>query len=76
MGVDWEPDRRQRTIVANVDRDMARTFQRGTGSNILLHDGCDLAMGADRRPTVEATRMLLDRFAQENKRVVTVDAWR
>ena len=43
---------------------------------MLLHDGYDVAMGADRSRTVRATEILLERFKQDGSRVVTVDAWK
>jgi peptidoglycan-N-acetylglucosamine deacetylase len=74
MGFDWEPIGPD-GIVRHVDRGLARAQGRGAGANILLHDGYDQAMGADRSATVKATEILLERFGREGKRVVTVDAW-
>ncbi len=74
MGKDWQPIGAER-ILANLDRDMARSQQRGLGANILLHDGGDVAMGADRSATVNVTATLLQRWAQNGNRAVTVDAW-
>jgi peptidoglycan/xylan/chitin deacetylase (PgdA/CDA1 family) len=74
MGMDWQPIPAER-IAANVDRGIARAQRQGRGSNILLHDGFDQSMGADRSQTIRATEILLQRFQQNNSRVVTVDAW-
>jgi peptidoglycan/xylan/chitin deacetylase (PgdA/CDA1 family) len=74
MGMDWQPLPADR-IAANVNRGIARARKQGLGSNILLHDGFDQSMGADRSQTVRATEILLQRFHQNNSRVVTVDAW-
>jgi peptidoglycan/xylan/chitin deacetylase (PgdA/CDA1 family) len=74
MGYDWQPTTAER-IVASVDRGLTRARTHGTGANILLHDGFDQAMGADRNATIAATELLLQRFRQESSRIVTVDAW-
>lgn len=75
MGYDWQPLSADR-IVANVTRGLTRTRRRRTGANILLHDGHQQGIGTDRSPTVAATTTLLETFAREGKRVVTVDAWK
>jgi peptidoglycan/xylan/chitin deacetylase (PgdA/CDA1 family) len=74
MGMDWQPIPAEQ-IVANLARGLSRTRQRNQGANLLLHDGFDRAMGADRSQTVKATALLLQRFEQDGSRVVTVDAW-
>lgn len=74
MGWDWEPLMAKR-ILANVDRGITRARNRGVGANILLHDGWDQAMGADRSATVAATDTLLKRWTQQGIQPVTVDAW-
>ncbi|WP_263378791.1 polysaccharide deacetylase family protein [Granulicella paludicola] len=74
MGLDWRPIGAER-IVANLDRGMARAQQRGRGANLLLHDGGDIAMGADRSATIAATATLLQRWSQQGIKPVTVDAW-
>jgi peptidoglycan/xylan/chitin deacetylase (PgdA/CDA1 family) len=74
MGFDWNPIGVDR-VVANVDDGLRRASSRKRGANILLHDGSDVSMGADRSATVAATDRLLQRFAAEGQRVVTVDAW-
>jgi peptidoglycan/xylan/chitin deacetylase (PgdA/CDA1 family) len=75
MGHDWEPIGPVR-ILANVERRLVRNQQRGVGSNILLHDGGDRAMGANRSDTVAVTARLLQRWAHDaGAKIVTVDAW-
>ena len=74
MGYDWQPIPADR-IVANVTRGLARARRHNTGANILLHDGHQQSIGANRSATVEATATLLNRFAHEGIRTVTVDAW-
>jgi peptidoglycan/xylan/chitin deacetylase (PgdA/CDA1 family) len=73
-GMDWEPIGAQ-GILDKVERGMRRAKQRGRGANVLLHDGYDKAMGADRTGTVQATDLLLRRLAGGPQRLVTVDAW-
>jgi peptidoglycan/xylan/chitin deacetylase (PgdA/CDA1 family) len=74
MGKDWKPIGAS-GILANLDRAIASNQPRGIGTNILLHDGSDLALGADRSDTIAATATLLQRFAQRGTKLVTVDAW-
>jgi peptidoglycan/xylan/chitin deacetylase (PgdA/CDA1 family) len=74
MGYDWQPIPPDR-IVANVTRGFERAQHHRTGANILLHDGHQQGIGVDRSATVQATADLLQRFAQQGLRTVTVDAW-
>jgi peptidoglycan-N-acetylglucosamine deacetylase len=75
MGMDWQLPGAER-IVAHVERGVERARRHGRGSNILLHDGFDVAMGANRSQTIAATEILLQRFSQNGTRVVTVNAWK
>jgi peptidoglycan-N-acetylglucosamine deacetylase len=74
IGKDWKPLAAAQ-ILANITQGIARTHRRGGGANILLHDGSDRAMDADRRATVSVTADLLARFQRDRIRTVTVDAW-
>jgi peptidoglycan/xylan/chitin deacetylase (PgdA/CDA1 family) len=74
QGNDWEPISAEAVLV-NVRRGMHRAQRRSRGANILLHDGYDRTMGADRTRTVQATDLLL-RQLDPAHRLVTVDAWR
>lgn len=74
MGHDWEPIGADR-IFDRIENARRRAQTRGTGANILLHDGSDRNMGADRSSTLAVTERLLWRFTQEGVRTVTVDAW-
>jgi len=71
MGRDWQLTD-SKAIIARLNHDLSRLHH---GANILLHDGNDQQTSANRTPTVHATEHLLARFAHENKRLVTVDAW-
>ena len=74
MAMDWQPIGAAR-MMAHIDRGLARACRRGTGANILLHDGSDRQMGADRSDSLRVTSRLLERFAADGTRTVTVDAW-
>jgi peptidoglycan/xylan/chitin deacetylase (PgdA/CDA1 family) len=74
MGFDWQPIGSER-ILAHVEKGRRRAQFHHAGANILLHDGHQQAIGADRRDTVQATAQILHRFAREGTRIVTVDAW-
>jgi peptidoglycan/xylan/chitin deacetylase (PgdA/CDA1 family) len=74
MGHDWQPIGPDR-IFANIQRARKVARRRGRGANILLHDGHDVKMGSDRRDTLIVTDRLLQTFAREGIRTVTVDAW-
>jgi peptidoglycan/xylan/chitin deacetylase (PgdA/CDA1 family) len=74
MGHDWEPIGPER-MLAHIAQGQARARSRGVGANILLHDGHDVNMGSDRSDTLGVTEQLLERFAREGVRTVTVDAW-
>ena len=75
MGFDWRKGIPAAAIAAHLERGIARNQQRGHGSNLLLHDGGHVAMGADRSQSIEATRMVLERHAPGTVRYVTADAW-
>ena len=73
-GQDWKPIG-DAGILRAVEDGMRLTERQGRGANILLHDGFDQQMGADRSDTVKATEQMLGQFAQAGKRLVRVDAW-
>jgi peptidoglycan/xylan/chitin deacetylase (PgdA/CDA1 family) len=74
MGNDWAPIGAD-GVLRKVQRGLEATRERGRGANILLHDGFDQRMGADRSATVEATDRLLTDMLSHGHRFVTVDAW-
>jgi peptidoglycan-N-acetylglucosamine deacetylase len=75
MGYDWKPTTAEQ-VLKNLDRDMQRNRRRGRGSNLLMHDGGQAAIGQDRSHSVEATRRMLERSAAGTEtRYVTIDAW-
>jgi len=74
MGNDWAPIGPDR-VLQKIQRGIEATRERGRGANILLHDGYDQRMGADRSATVQATDRLLTEQLASGSRFVTVDAW-
>jgi peptidoglycan/xylan/chitin deacetylase (PgdA/CDA1 family) len=74
MGNDWAPIGAD-GVLRKVQRGLQAIRERGRGANILLHDGYDQRMGADRSATVQATDRLLTHLAASGSRLVTVDAW-
>lgn len=75
MGFDWRPGARAAGIAAHLERGIRRNRRGGRGSNLLLHDGGHLALGADRSQSVEATRLVMEAHPPDKVRYVTVDAW-
>ena len=74
MGHDWDLPTAE-AILSRLNPDLNRAQRRHKGANILLHDGHDRAMSANRTPTLQATDQLLNRLAHQGARTVTVDAW-
>ncbi|HZZ40736.1 MAG TPA: polysaccharide deacetylase family protein [Acidobacteriaceae bacterium] len=79
MGFDWRPNITAARIAASLERGIARNQRACRGSNLLLHDGSHLALGADRSQSVDATRLILERHPPGTTpgatRYLTVDAW-
>jgi peptidoglycan/xylan/chitin deacetylase (PgdA/CDA1 family) len=69
-GYDWNAESAI-DIVRNVTRQI-EARRRAQGEIILLHDGGHLAFGADRSRTVEATRLLLEKYSACGKRFVAI----
>jgi peptidoglycan/xylan/chitin deacetylase (PgdA/CDA1 family) len=74
MGNDWAPIGAD-GVLRKVQRGLQAVRERGRGANVLLHDGYDQRMGADRSATVQATDRLLRQLLASGSRIVTVDAW-
>ena len=76
---DWM-DISSATILERVERGVARHRRTGRGTNVVLHDGGQDAMGQPRLRTIEAVESLLSRVAEDTQFVVpTGDAtqpWR
>jgi peptidoglycan-N-acetylglucosamine deacetylase len=82
MSHDWDAARAEK-ILWRVERKVRMNRRWRKGSNILLHDGAQAQMGADRRLTLEATARLLDAWSLNEEypvdrfgvRFVTIDRW-
>jgi peptidoglycan-N-acetylglucosamine deacetylase len=69
-GYDWNAESADaivKKVTAQVD-----SRNRKQGKIVLLHDGSHLGFGAERSFTVQATRVLLERYGAEGKRFVSV----
>jgi peptidoglycan-N-acetylglucosamine deacetylase len=73
-GYDWKPIGTVR-ILANLKAGIERNRGRGRGSNLLLHDGGDKNVTAQRMDTVRAVDRLLTESSGTPTRFVTLDAW-
>lgn len=73
MTNDWVEPSADR-IAADLLKRIDRNKKRGRASNIVLHDGGHLGLGADRGPSIGAADQLLARYAATH-RFVTLDAW-
>jgi peptidoglycan/xylan/chitin deacetylase (PgdA/CDA1 family) len=62
-------------LARRVQTALSSNQRRRKGSNLLLHDGGHRQLGTDRSVTLAATRMLLESWAGNSLRFVTVDAW-
>jgi peptidoglycan/xylan/chitin deacetylase (PgdA/CDA1 family) len=72
---DWLPVGAE-AIEARVIRGIARNQQQNRASNIVLHDGGQAGLGQPRLPTVEATNLLLNKYAPgTGTKFVTMDSW-
>jgi peptidoglycan/xylan/chitin deacetylase (PgdA/CDA1 family) len=61
MGYDWKPESDAAAIERYLEMGIQRNRVAGRASNILLHDGGDVAIGQNRSATVEAVRYLLSK---------------
>jgi peptidoglycan/xylan/chitin deacetylase (PgdA/CDA1 family) len=72
---DWEPIGAEE-IAARTMRGITRNQQHNRASNIVLHDGGQGGLGQPRLPTVEATKILLQKYSrQTGTKFITVDSW-
>jgi peptidoglycan/xylan/chitin deacetylase (PgdA/CDA1 family) len=62
-------------IISRVVRGITRNQRRNHASNIVLHDGGHLAIGAPRMATVEATGQILQRYKSTGAKFVTLATW-
>ena len=72
---DWKPVGPEE-IAARTIRGITRNRRQHRASNIVLHDGGQKSLGQPRLPTVEATKILLQKYSpQTGTKFVTVDSW-
>jgi peptidoglycan/xylan/chitin deacetylase (PgdA/CDA1 family) len=76
---DWKPIGAE-AIADRTIRAVMRNQRRSRASNVVLHDGGQAGLGQPRLPTVEATRLLLEKYAprtgaKTETKFVTVDSW-
>ncbi|MGD0442424.1 MAG: polysaccharide deacetylase family protein [Edaphobacter sp.] len=67
-------------IAARTIRAITRNQQKNRASNIVLHDGGQDGLGQPRLPTVEATKLILEKYAPQigsktGTKFVTIDSW-
>ena len=70
---DWKPISAGE-ILNRIELGIARNQSRGRGTNVVLHDGGQHTLTAERLPTVEAVRTLLGHLPAETE-FVTPPAW-
>jgi peptidoglycan/xylan/chitin deacetylase (PgdA/CDA1 family) len=73
LTTDWRepsPDRIAQSMIGKIDLNQ----RRGWATNIVLHDGGHLQLGANRGPSVAAAGQLVARYSATH-RFVTLDAW-
>ena len=75
MGQDWQPIGAD-GILGKLREGMVRASKQGVGANILLHDGSDVTMSADRSDTLTATARLLEQIKASGMKAVGIDAWK
>jgi peptidoglycan-N-acetylglucosamine deacetylase len=74
IGKDWSTTN-PRQILKNLEPGLTAARRNSTGANILLHDGFDQFMSANRNATLQATTQLLTRLGLQGCHTVTIDAW-
>ena len=71
---DWRPQD-SASIVRKIQRGITQNRRRNHSTNVVLHDGGDVALGQPRLPTIEAVDTLLATLRTQQIRPVTVDTW-
>ena len=71
---DWKPIGAA-AIASRITQGISHNQNRNRASNIVLHDGCSLGLGAPRIPTVEATNQVLQHYRSTPTNFVTLEAW-
>ena len=71
---DWKPIGAA-DIASRVMQGIAHNQRRNRASNIVLHDGGSLHLGAPRTPSVEATDQILRTYIPGGTKFVTLSSW-
>jgi peptidoglycan/xylan/chitin deacetylase (PgdA/CDA1 family) len=71
---DWKPIGAA-DIASRVMQGIVHNQRRNRASNIVLHDGGSLGLGAPRIPTVQATNQVLLHYRSTPTNFVTLEAW-
>ena len=71
---DWKPQSAE-ALLARLERGIANNRRRARGTNVVLHDGGQSALGAPRLPTVRAVERLLLERRLEASSFVTPEDW-
>jgi peptidoglycan-N-acetylglucosamine deacetylase len=75
IAYDWQATSAEK-ITACAVRGITHNRKLNRASNVLLHDGGQKGLGQPRLPTVEATRILLQKYStQTETKFVTIDSW-
>ncbi len=69
---DWKPQPPE-ALLARLERGIAGNRRRARGTNVVLHDGGQSALGAPRLPTVRAVELLLERSLKATSFVTPAD---
>ena len=69
---DWKPQSPE-ALLARLERGIAGNRRRALGTNVVLHDGGQSALGEPRLPTVRAVELLLQRRRVESSFVTPAD---
>ncbi len=75
MGKDWTQPQDAGALTRRVLRGVAWNRSLGRGTNVLLHDGSDRGLGADRGATLQAVALLLAGFQAMGMHAVAIDGW-
>ena len=73
MTNDWK-ERSAENIATRISDKVDACGRRGRAANLVLHDGGPEKLGIDREPSIEAAKLVVERYIGV-RRFVTVDAW-
>jgi peptidoglycan/xylan/chitin deacetylase (PgdA/CDA1 family) len=62
-------------ILTHIHRGLEANHRKHRASNILLHDGSDIGLNADRLSSIAATEQIILAGHQQGRRFVTPDTW-